>query len=169
MVPDNVLMVEEIITGFPNPALPKIDHEPTFEDIKITTRLLNANAISVPSLAGGGAHGHLGITMTQLEYYVISAAPWAEPYNPGPIPVIADGTNAVDDAQLARLRDEFRRIQTNHINLDQALKCIILEEYDNMYASLLEDYLLQYANRSELEILMHLKTAIWFHQPHPSF
>jgi hypothetical protein len=52
-------MVEEIINGFPNPILPKIDHEPTFEDIQVTTRLLNDNAVSITSMAGGGAHGHL--------------------------------------------------------------------------------------------------------------
>jgi hypothetical protein len=64
MAPSNALTVEEIINGFPNPILPKIDHKPTFEDIQVTTRLLNANAISIPSMAGGGAHGHLGIIMT---------------------------------------------------------------------------------------------------------
>jgi formylmethanofuran dehydrogenase subunit A len=72
-------MVEEIINGFPNQILPKIDHEPTFEDIQVTTRLLNANAISIPSMAGGGAHGHLGIIMTQVEYATISTSPWVEP------------------------------------------------------------------------------------------
>jgi hypothetical protein len=71
MAPSNALTVEEIINGFPNPVLPKIDHEPTFEDIQVTTRLLKANAISIPSMAGGGAHGHLGIIMTQVEYATI--------------------------------------------------------------------------------------------------
>jgi hypothetical protein len=52
---------------------------PTFEDIQVTTRLLNANAISIPSMAGGGAHDHIGIIMTQVEYDVISASPWVEP------------------------------------------------------------------------------------------
>jgi hypothetical protein len=52
---------------------------------------------------------------------------------------------------------ECRRIYTHRINVDQALKKLILEAYDNMYTSHLEDYLLQYANRSALEILMHLK------------
>jgi hypothetical protein len=47
MAPSNALAAEEIINGFPNPVLPKIDHEPTCEDIQVTTRLLNANAISV--------------------------------------------------------------------------------------------------------------------------
>jgi hypothetical protein len=79
MAPSNALAVEEIINGFPNPVLPKIDNEPTFEDIQVTNRLVNANAISVPSMAGGGAHGHLGIIMTQVEYAAISATPWVEP------------------------------------------------------------------------------------------
>jgi hypothetical protein len=67
MAPSNVLTVEEIINGFPNPFLPKIDNEPTFKDIQVTTRLLNVNAISIPSMAGGDTHGHLGIITTQIE------------------------------------------------------------------------------------------------------
>jgi hypothetical protein len=78
MAPSNALAVEEIINGYPNPILPKIDNEPNFEDIQIKTRLLNANAISIPSMAGGGAHGHLGIIMTQVEYAAISTSSWVE-------------------------------------------------------------------------------------------
>jgi hypothetical protein len=150
MAPSNALMIEEIINGFPNPVLPKIDNTPTFKDIRVTTRLLNANAISVLSMAGRGAHGPLGIITTQVEYAAIPASPWVEPYNPNTIPIIPPGTNAVDAAQIARMHDEFRRIYTNIINVDQALKRIIIEAYDNMYTSQLEDYLLQYANSSSL-------------------
>jgi hypothetical protein len=126
MAPSNTLRVEEIINGFPNPVLPKIDNEPTFEDIQVTTCLLNANVISVQSMAGGGTHGHLGIIMTQVEYAAISASPWAEPYNINAIPIIPPGTNAMDTAQLACMYAECRRIYTNGINVDQALKRIIL-------------------------------------------
>jgi hypothetical protein len=101
MAPISALRVEEIINGFTNPILPKIDNEPTFEDIHITTRLLNDNAISIPSMTGGGAHGHLGIIMTQVEYAQISTAPWVDPYNPNAIPIIPPGTTAVDTAQIA--------------------------------------------------------------------
>jgi hypothetical protein len=55
------------------------------------------------------------------------------------------------------MHDEFRHIYTKIINVDQALTRLILEAYDNMYTSQLEDYLLQYANYSALEILMNLK------------
>jgi hypothetical protein len=122
MVPSNALTVEEIINRFPNPILPKIDHEPTFEDIQVTTRLLNANAISIPSMAGGGAHRHLGIIMTQVEYATISTSPWVEPYNPNAVPIIPPGTTAADAAQIARMQAECRRMYTHRINVDQALK-----------------------------------------------
>jgi hypothetical protein len=88
MAPSDTLTIEEIINGFPNPVLPKIDNKPTFEDIQVTTRLLNANAIYIPSMAGGGEHGHLGIIMTQVEYAAISTSPWVDPFNPNAIPII---------------------------------------------------------------------------------
>jgi hypothetical protein len=116
-------------------------------------------------MAGGGAHGHLGITKTHVEYAVISASPWVEPYNPNAIEIIPPGTNAMDAAQITRMHDEFRRSYTNIINVDQALKRIILEAYNNMYTSQLEDYLLQYVNRSALEILMQLKQKYGFINP----
>jgi hypothetical protein len=165
MAPSNALTVEEIVNGFPNPILPKIDHEPMFEDMQVTTRMLNANAIYIPSMKGGGAQGHLGIIMTQVEYATISTSPWVEPYNPNAVPIIPPGTTAVDAAQIAQMHAECRRIYTNRINVDPALKKLILEAYDNIYTSHLEDYMLQYANRSALEILMHLKQTYGFINP----
>jgi hypothetical protein len=85
-----------------------------------------------------------------------------EPFNSNAIPIVPPGTNAVDAAQLARMHDECCRIYTNRINVDQALKKLIIEAYDNMYTSQLEDYILQYANRSALEIIMHLKQIYGF-------
>jgi hypothetical protein len=83
---------------------------------------MNANTISIPSMAGEGAHGHLGIIMTQVEYAAISASTWVEPFNPNAIPIIPPGTNAVYAYQLARMHAECRHIYTHIINVDQALK-----------------------------------------------
>jgi hypothetical protein len=66
MAPHNALTVDEIS---------KVQKEPIFEDIQTTTRLRNANAISVSSMSGGGAHGHLGITMAPVEYAAIFNTP----------------------------------------------------------------------------------------------
>jgi hypothetical protein len=68
MAPPHALTVDEIINRFPNHVLQKIDHKTTFEDIQVTDRLPNATAIFITSLFGGGAHGHLGIIMTRMEY-----------------------------------------------------------------------------------------------------
>jgi hypothetical protein len=68
MDPSNALTVVEIINGFPNPVLSKIDNQPTLEYIQVITHLLNVNSISVPSMVVAGSHGHLGIIVTQVEY-----------------------------------------------------------------------------------------------------
>jgi hypothetical protein len=60
------------------------------------------------------------------------------------------GTTDVDAAQIAAMHVECHRIYLNHINVDQALKNLILEAYANMYTSQLENYLLQYANQAAL-------------------
>jgi hypothetical protein len=61
-------------------------------------------------MAGGGAHGHLGIIMAQVEYAAISSSPRVDPYNPNAIPIIPPGTNAVDADQIARMHADFRCI-----------------------------------------------------------
>jgi hypothetical protein len=64
---------DELIAGCPHASLPKVTGEPTFEDLKFTQRLRNTNAMSVSSFVGGGRHGHLGIIMTNEEYFAIAA------------------------------------------------------------------------------------------------
>jgi uncharacterized protein YlbG (UPF0298 family) len=71
----------------------------------------------------------------------------------------------VDAAHIAHIHEKFRRIYTNMVNVDQALKRIILEAYGKIYTSQLEDYLLNYANCSALEVLMHLKQTYGFINP----
>jgi hypothetical protein len=78
--------VDEMISGFPNPVLPLVNAKLTFEDIMMTQKLLSANCISIPSLAGGGRHGHLGLIMALQEYAGILAIPFGRvTVNPGPI------------------------------------------------------------------------------------
>jgi hypothetical protein len=90
-----------------------------------------------------GASGHLGIIMAQVEYAPISSTPWVEPFNPGAITIFPPDTSAVDAAQITCMHDECCRIYTNRTHVDPALKIIMLEAYDNMYTSQLEDYLLK--------------------------
>jgi hypothetical protein len=62
----------ELIEGFPHSS-PKVTGEPMFEDLTVIRRILNTNTMSVSSYMGGGRHGHLGIIMTNEEYFSIAA------------------------------------------------------------------------------------------------
>jgi hypothetical protein len=73
---------DELIVGFPHSSLPKVTGEPTFEDLKVIRRLLNTNAMSVASYEGGGHHGHLGIIMTNEEYFAVAVDVFSVPNNP---------------------------------------------------------------------------------------
>eukprot|EP00957_Ditylum_brightwellii_P169108 12871002-Ditylum_brightwellii.AAC.1 len=47
---------------------------------------LNANAASVPSDLGGGAHGYLGLTIGGAEYQMLTDHAFVWPANPGVTP-----------------------------------------------------------------------------------
>jgi hypothetical protein len=74
---------DELIVGFPHSSLPKVAGEPTCEDLKVIRRLLKTNAMSVSSYVGGGRYGHLGIIMTNEEYFAIVSYVFPVPNNPG--------------------------------------------------------------------------------------
>jgi hypothetical protein len=87
---------DELIAGFPHSSLPKVTGEPMFEDLKVIRRLLNTHAMSVSLYVGGGHHGHLGIIMSNEEYFSIAAYVFPAPSNPGaPAEVVAGMTAAV--------------------------------------------------------------------------
>jgi hypothetical protein len=73
---------DKLIAGFPHSSLPKVTGEPTFEDLKVIRRLLNTNVMSNSSCEGGGRHGHLGIIMTNEEYFTIAVNVFPAPANP---------------------------------------------------------------------------------------
>jgi hypothetical protein len=91
---------DELIAGFPQSSLPKVTGEPTFEDLKVIRRLFNTDAMSVSSYVGGGRHGHLGIILTNEEYFGIAADIFPVPENPGASPEVVVGMTASVIAEL---------------------------------------------------------------------
>jgi hypothetical protein len=95
---------DELIAGFPHSSLLKVTGEPTFEDLKFIRRLLNTNAMSVASYEGGGSHGHLGIIMTNEEYFAIAVEVFPVPNNPGPSDAVVAGMTAAVTTSIRRLK-----------------------------------------------------------------
>jgi hypothetical protein len=73
---------DELIAGFPHSSLAKVTGEPTLKELKVIRRLLNTHAMSIAPYEGGGRHGHLGIIMTNEEYFAIAVDAFPVPVNP---------------------------------------------------------------------------------------
>jgi hypothetical protein len=91
---------DELIARFPHSSLPKVTGEPIFEDLKVIRRLLNTNDMSVVSYKGGGRHGHLGIIMTNEEYFAIAVDVFPVPNNPVPSAAVVVGMTAAVIAEM---------------------------------------------------------------------
>jgi hypothetical protein len=116
---------DKLIIEFLHSSLPKVAGEPTFENLKVIRRLLNTNAISVASYKGGGRHGHLGIIMTDEEYFAIAVDVFSLPNNPGPSAAVVAGMTAAVIAETTRLHKEATQVHRTYEEVDQAIKKLI--------------------------------------------
>jgi hypothetical protein len=95
---------DKLIAGLRHSPLPTVTGGPTFEDLKVIQRLLNNNAMSVVSYEGGGNHGHLGIVITNEEYFAIAVNVLPMPNNPRPSAVVVTGMMAAVIAETTRIQ-----------------------------------------------------------------
>jgi hypothetical protein len=149
---------DELIAGFPHSSLPKVTGETTFEDLKVIRRLLNTNAMSVASYEGGGLHGHLGIIMTNEEYFTIAVDVFPVPDNPGPSATVVGGMKTAVITETTRLHREATQVYRTYHNIDQDIKNLIIESFDDVYLNALLDEIVGYANCTSLQLLTHLLT-----------
>jgi hypothetical protein len=136
----------ELIAGFLHSSLPKVTGELTFEDLNFIWRILNTNAISVASYKGGGRHGHLGIIMTNEEYFAITVDIFPVPNNPGPSAAVVTGTTAAVIAETTRLHREATQVYPTYHIVNQAIKKFIIESFDDAYLNALLDEIVGYTN-----------------------
>jgi hypothetical protein len=130
---------DKLIAGFPHSSLPKVTGEPAFEDLKVIRRLLNTNAMSVASYEGGGRHGHLGIIMTNEEYFAVAVDVFPVPNNPGPPVAVVAGTTAAIISETTRLNKEATQVYHTYHTVDQAIKKLVIESFDDAYINALSD------------------------------
>jgi hypothetical protein len=117
---------DELIAGFPHSSLPKVTGEPTFKDLKVIRRLLHTSAMRVSSYVGGGCHGHLGIIMTNEEYFSIASDIFPVPNNPGALAEVVAGMTAAVIAEMTRLHREATQVYRTYHNVERQQNCIVL-------------------------------------------
>jgi hypothetical protein len=80
------------------------------------------------------------------------------PKNPGPSSAVVAGMMAAVIAETTRLHREATQVYHTYHNVDQAIKKLIIESFDDAYLNALSDEIAGYANCTSLQLLTHLLT-----------
>jgi hypothetical protein len=142
--------------GFSHSSLTKVTGDPTFKDLNVIWRLLNTNAMTIASYEGGGRHGHLGIIMTNEEYFAIAVEVFPIPNSPGPSAAVVKGMMAAVIVDMTRLHREATQVYRIYHNVDHAIKKLIMKSFDDAYLNALSDDFVGYASCTSLQLLTHL-------------
>ena len=148
--------VETIKEGFIHQSVPRQPGEPTYETIHAVHAILKANAASVASELGGGAHGLLGLTLPNTTYTPLSGVAFTRPANPGLTPVIPARSTGDTVRRIERQHKETLRAYHEVNRTDSALKQQLLSAFDDMYLKAQKQIHVGYSNRSTLQLLQHL-------------
>ena len=147
-----------IEANFAHKTLTPILGKPTPKTVQRLIQELYANACAIPSLRGGGNHGHLILLMADVDYENLTATPFAVPDNPGQLPVPA---NFATSAQINAI-NALHSQQTNDFNVyiatKNALRSSILAAVSEDYYNILRDPIFGYASVTPLALLTHIKT-----------
>jgi hypothetical protein len=96
--------------------------------------------------------------MMNEEYFAIAADIFPVPDNPGASPEVVVGMTTADFAELTRLHREATQVYRTYHNVDQAIKKLILEAFEEAYLNALSNEVVGYANCTSLDLLTHLLT-----------
>jgi hypothetical protein len=96
--------------------------------------------------------------MTHKEYFAIAVDVFPVPNNPGPLAAVVAGTTAAVIAERTRLHQEATQVYRTYHNVDQAIKKLIIEYFDDAYFNAFSDEIVGYTNCTSLQLLTHLLT-----------
>jgi len=133
---------------------------PTNTSIQILAREALANARAVPSIRGGGNHGHLGLVMMNVAYHTLTGSiPFALPAHPGDAPTPpAAGATPFEIAEHIRIYKATIDKLTRAATLLKELKKQVLVAVDRLYLTFLEDATFGFSNVSVADMIAHLQT-----------
>jgi hypothetical protein len=96
--------------------------------------------------------------MTNEEYSAFGVDVFPVPYNPGPSAAVVVGMMVAVIAETTLLHQEATQVYHNYHNVDQAIKKLIIESFDDAYLNALSDEIVGYTNCMSLQLLTHLLT-----------
>jgi hypothetical protein len=159
-----VLAVDSIVNRFPNKInkINKIHGLPTFETLRKMKKDLQLNAVSIPSALGGGAHGYIGLLLSEAAYGTEAGndanglpIKFIAPTFPGDQPIIS-GTTKEDREAKVRVFNYKTYAWCMYDNMHQALRSTVLDTIEDTYLSPLKSQVTGYRNVSVVAILAYL-------------
>jgi hypothetical protein len=96
--------------------------------------------------------------MTNKEYFAIAADVFPVPNNPGPSAAVVAGMTAAVIAETTHLHREATQVYRTYHSVDQAIKKLIIESFDDAYLNALSDEIVGYSDCTSLQLLTHLLT-----------
>jgi hypothetical protein len=96
--------------------------------------------------------------MTNEEYFAIAENVYPVPANPGPSDTVVTGMAAAIIAETTRLHREATQLYRTYHNVEQAIKKLIIESFDDAYLNALSKKNVGYANCTSLQLLTRLLT-----------
>ena len=148
--------IESIKDGFAYPIINKFPGRPNYDTIAEVHTKLKANAASVHSNLGGGAHGLLGLALQPGTYTVLTGQVFEPPVNPGPTTNLPDGLTSHQINERVREHKQRLDIWKQYNIVEQALKQQLISAFDDIYLKSISNRHTGFASLTLLRMLQHL-------------
>jgi hypothetical protein len=148
-----------VAANFPIPILSVIgtvNAPPTYESIRKAQLQINTNAASVHTYEGGGAHGHLVLTMMPAEYLLITPIAFAAPVAPPVHPVLPVAGTVAQITAITKQHTEDKIAFHTYQDTDRAIVRQLLAATDHSYIAALSHPAIGFTNVTALQIMTHL-------------
>jgi len=150
--------VEDSLKDYP---ITTIDGQPDEEALSKLKLELVEGLASIPTLNGGGGHGHIGMILSDADYTAISrnGAPYEIFDNPGPYPENVDATDAVNrERQVAEHKGEVKEYEMQLGAMSWARKAIV-GAVAECWLSEIKSPHVGFNHLTPFELLTHLETV----------
>ena len=132
--------------------------EPYFETLITLKNQIKANAQSVPSTLGGGAHGLLGLVLTPIEYALVSNTPFAAEPHPGPLH-FPPGTTAIQSKMIQNVHEIRLKNYSMCMGIEKALIQQLVKAVEEEWIHPLRNQMTNAIQGSIPDILHYLFTS----------
>ena len=148
---------DAMITSFPNPTLPRVGEEASYEELVELRDAIKENYASLSTPRGGGEYGYLGGIVSDTIYNTICPEhPFEAPANPGPAPIIEQATTAVQSGNMIREWTEKTREWREWQSLERAAKKQLIEAIPSGMLQGIRCHHRGYNNVTAREMLTHV-------------